>query len=148
PKVRHQASHSVALCAAALSRRSARAIEQCRGSVRSRERVAGVAVDEDLGDGSVEEGHELTGEHGRLVKFLSGKNSFQPRLEAFLVTRSDHEGGMARQVGELGCCAQEAAPSPARIGGFLAELLEDPSYLAHGRLSALRNCALIAAQGR
>jgi hypothetical protein len=62
-------------------------------------------VDEDLGDGPVEQDHELPGESGRLAKSVSGENFFQPSLEAPLVTRSEYAGRMAWQICELGRCA-------------------------------------------
>jgi hypothetical protein len=103
-------------------------------------------VDEDLGDGPVEQDHELPGESGRLAKSVSGENFFQPSLEAPLVTRSDHAGRMAWQICELGRCAQEAAATPARILGILPKLFEDSTDSARSRRLAPRDHALVTAR--
>src|SRR5262249_56960512 len=94
--------------------RFVRALEQRRCRVCSRQGVARLPVDEDLGHGPVEQDHELPGETGSLAKSVSGENFFQPSLEAPLVPRSDHAGRMAWQICELSRCAQEAAAPPLR----------------------------------
>src|SRR5580765_6040822 len=113
--------------------RFVRALEQRRRRVCGRQGVARLPVDEDLGDGPVEQDHELPGESGRLAKSVSGENFFQPSLEAPLVTRSDHAGRMTWQICELGRCAQEAAATPARILGVLPKLFEDSTDSARRR---------------
>ena len=55
---------------------------------------------------------------------------------------------MAWQICELGRCAQEAAAPPARILGVLPKLFEDSTDSARSRRPALRNHALVTAQGR
>src|SRR5262249_19097248 len=119
-----------------------------RRRVCGRQGVARLPVDEDLGDGPVEQDHELPGESGSLAKSVSGENIFQPSLEASLVTGGGHARPMAWQLCGTGPARPQAAAPPARILGVLPKLLEDSTNSARSRHPALRDHALVTAQGR
>src|SRR6185312_5437278 len=83
--------------------------DERRRSLSGSERIGGIAVDQHLGRGAIEENHHLASAERRFVQAVRGDAAFEPRFDPLLVCRSDLQGGVARRTRQFGRRSDKSA---------------------------------------
>lgn len=98
-----------------VERRALRVLrDECRRGLSGGERIGGIAVDQHLGRGAINENHHLAGAERRFTQARRGDAAFEPRFESFLVRGRDLQGRVARRTRQLGRRPDKSASFPAR----------------------------------